>query len=68
MSLEWFRDLVICIWGLVTTGVFILIAVLAYSLYRKTMPILDSETAPLSRMCKHSPVRRFGGCQGKFAG
>ena len=42
MSLEWFRDLVICIWGLVTTGVFILVAVLLYSLYRRTRPILDS--------------------------
>ena len=42
MSIEWFRDLVICIWGLVTTGVLIFVAVLSYSLYRRTRPIIDS--------------------------
>ena len=42
MSIDWFRDLVISIFGLVATGVFIFIAVLSYSLYRRTRPILDS--------------------------
>ena len=42
MSIDWFRDLVVCIFGLVATGVFILVAVLSYSLYRRARPILDS--------------------------
>ncbi len=42
MSIDWFRDLVICIFGLVATGVLVFIAVLSYSLYRRTKPILES--------------------------
>ena len=42
MSMEWFRDLVISIWGLVATGVLIFVAVLSYSLYRRIKPILES--------------------------
>lgn len=42
MSISWFRDLIICITGLVTTGVLIFIAVLLYSLYRRTKTMLDS--------------------------
>jgi hypothetical protein len=42
MGIDWFRDLVICISGLVATGVFIFVAVLAYSLYRRVRPILES--------------------------
>jgi len=42
MDIGWFRDLVICISGLVVTAVVIFIAILAYLLYRRTKPILDS--------------------------
>ena len=42
MSIEWFRDLVIAISGLVLIGLLILVAVLSYSLYRRTRSILDS--------------------------
>lgn len=42
MSLDWLRDLVICILGIVAAGVLIFIAVLLYSLYRRTRFILDS--------------------------
>ena len=42
MSIEWFRDLIICISGLVATGALIFIAVLAYLFYKRTKPILDS--------------------------
>jgi len=45
MSIDWFRDLVICISGLVAAGVLIFIAVLLYSLYRRTRSILDSMQA-----------------------
>ena len=45
MGIDWFRDLVICVFGLVATGVFILIAVLLFSLYRKVRAILDSVKA-----------------------
>ena len=45
MSIDWFRDLIICIAGLVGAGVLIFIAVLLYSLYRKTNSILNSMQA-----------------------
>ena len=45
MSIEWFRDLIISIWGLVAMGVLIFVAVLSYSLYRRIKPILESTKA-----------------------
>lgn len=42
MSIEWYRDLFICILGLVAAGVLIFVAVLSYSLYRRIRSILDS--------------------------
>jgi hypothetical protein len=42
MNIEWFRDLVICISGLVVTVVVIFIAVLAYLLYNKARSVMDS--------------------------
>ena len=42
MGIDWFRDLIICILGLVATGVLIFIAVLLYSFYHRTKSILDS--------------------------
>jgi len=42
MSIGWFRDLVICIAGVVAAGMLIFIAVLLYALYRRTVSILDS--------------------------
>jgi len=41
MTLDWFRDLVISIAGLVFIGVLILYAVLAYLFYRRVRPILE---------------------------
>ena len=45
MSIEWFRDLVICIFGLGTTLVIIFLAVLATLLYLRIRPIIDSVKA-----------------------
>ena len=42
MSIEWFRDLVICIAGIVSAAAIIFIGVLAYACYRRIRPILDS--------------------------
>lgn len=42
MSIEWFRDLVISIFGVGATLVIILIGVLAFLLYRRLRPILNS--------------------------
>jgi hypothetical protein len=42
VSIEWFRDLVVCIFGLGTVIAVIFIAVLVFLLYRQIMPILDS--------------------------
>jgi hypothetical protein len=48
MDIGWFRDLVICIWGLVAT-VVIFLAVLSYSLYRRTRSVLNSVEAVSNR-------------------
>ena len=42
MSIEWFRDLVVSIFGVGATIVIIFIGVLAFLLYRKLRPILNS--------------------------
>ena len=42
MSIEWFRDLIIIIWGIGATVVMLLIGVLAFLLYRRIRPALDS--------------------------
>jgi predicted Co/Zn/Cd cation transporter (cation efflux family) len=42
MDIGWFRDLAIVILAVVFTGVLIIIAVLAFSLYRRIRTILDS--------------------------
>lgn len=42
MSIEWFRDLAIVILGLGASVVLIFIGVLAFLLYRKLRPILNS--------------------------
>lgn len=41
MGIEWYRDLIICISGLVAAGVLIFIAVLFYTLYHRARTILD---------------------------
>ena len=48
MGIDWFRDLVICIAGLVLTGVLIFITVMAYSLYKRAKSALDSTEAILA--------------------
>ena len=42
MDIGWFRDLVICISGLVVTVVVIFVGVLAYMLYNGTRSVLNS--------------------------
>ena len=42
MSIDWFRDLAICVLGFGATVVIIFIGILAFLLYRKLRPILDS--------------------------
>jgi hypothetical protein len=45
VSIEWFRDLVICIFGLGATLVLLLLAVLATLCYLRVRPIIDSVKA-----------------------
>ena len=45
MSIESFRDLVIIIFGLGATVVIVFVGILAFSLYRKIKPVLDSSRA-----------------------
>ncbi len=47
MGIDWLRDLIICIFGLVATGVLIFIAVLLFSLYKRVRSVLDSVQAIL---------------------
>ena len=42
VSIEWFRDLVICIFGLGMTVAVIILVVLAFLLYFRLKPLLDS--------------------------
>jgi hypothetical protein len=42
VSIEWFRDLVICIFGLGATLVIVFLAVLAALIYLRIRPIIDS--------------------------
>lgn len=42
MNIEWFRDLVLCIFGLGATVAAIILVVLAFLLYFRIRPILDS--------------------------
>ena len=45
MSIEWFRDLVICIFGVMATVAIILITIFVVSLYRKSRNVLQSVEA-----------------------
>ena len=56
MSIDWFRDLIICIFGLVATGVLIFLAVLVYLLYRRTRSILDSIKATSTTIQRISSI------------
>jgi uncharacterized protein YoxC len=42
VNIEWFRDLVVCIFGLGATIVLIFLAVLAFLVYRRLRPALDA--------------------------
>ncbi len=42
MGIEWFRDLVICIWGLALTIAVIVIVVLILTAYFKIRPVIKS--------------------------
>jgi hypothetical protein len=42
MSIEWFRDLVVIIGGLCLTVAVIIIVILAFRLYSRLKPLLDS--------------------------
>ena len=45
MSIEWLRDLIICINGIVAIGFFIFLSVLACKLYRRAGPVLETASA-----------------------
>ena len=42
MDIAWFRDLVICIWGLIATLLLIFVAVIIFLLYTKVKTVLKS--------------------------
>ncbi len=54
MSIEWFRDLAIVILGLGVTVAVISMGILAWLLYRKLKPILDSVKATTKTVEKFS--------------
>ena len=45
MDIQWFRDLAVCILGFGATLVIIFMGILAFLLYRRLKPILDSAKA-----------------------
>jgi NADH:ubiquinone oxidoreductase subunit 6 (subunit J) len=45
MSIDWFRDLIICIFGVMATVAILLITILVVSLYRKSRAVLQSAEA-----------------------
>jgi len=45
VDIQWFRDLAICILGFGATLVIIFMGILAFLLYRRLKPILDSAKA-----------------------
>jgi hypothetical protein len=42
ISIEWLRDLTICIAGLLSTAAIIFMAILVFTFYRRLKPILES--------------------------
>ena len=42
MDMAWYRDSVICVWGVVATLAVIMVGVLSFLLYRKLRPILNT--------------------------
>ena len=50
MSIEWFRDLIIIIWGIVSTVVIVFMGVLAFLFYQRIRPALDSLKATTKTM------------------
>jgi hypothetical protein len=45
VDIAWFRDLIICIFGISATVVVLTLAILAVMCYRRVRPILDSVKA-----------------------
>jgi hypothetical protein len=54
VSIEWFRDLVICIFGLSATGAVIILVVLAFLVYFRLKPLLDSMKKTASTVARVS--------------
>jgi hypothetical protein len=52
VSIEWFRDLVIIIFGLSATAAFIILVVLAFLFYFRLKPLLDSMKKTASTVAK----------------
>ena len=50
MDLSWWRDLVIVVWGLITTIVVICIAILIFLLYKKLVPLIKNADTVVSKV------------------
>jgi hypothetical protein len=50
MGIAWFRDLVICIFGLAATLSIVFVAVLAFMVYRQLRPVIKSIKATARRV------------------
>ena len=58
MTIEWFRDLVIIIYGLVGAVFLIALGIMAFSLYRRLKAILDSLKVTSSNIQEISTVAK----------
>jgi hypothetical protein len=41
MDLSWWRDLVIVVWGLITTIAVVCVCILAFMFYKKLVPLIE---------------------------
>lgn len=60
MSIDWWRDLSIAVFAFVATGVMVFISVLAYSLYRRAVTVLDSQKIITANLQEISTVIKDG--------
>lgn len=58
MTIGWFRDLVIIIWGLVSVAFLTFIGIMAFSLFRRSEVILDSLKVTSANIEEISTVAR----------
>jgi len=50
MDLAWWRDMVIVVWGLITTIAAVCICILAFLLYKKLVPLVEDANVVVGKV------------------